>query len=118
MIAKPLPTQVTQNIYLPFDQIVSFCQRWQIIQLALFGSILRDDFRDDSDIDFLYLFAPDAQHTLFDLVTIRDELENLIGRKIDLISRKGIQSSRNYLRKNEILSTAITIYEQRSALLA
>lgn len=117
MSLAQVPAQVKKNIDLSIAVIADFCDRWQIIEFALFGSVLRDDFRPDSDIDILYLFAEEARHTLFDLVNIKDELEVIFGRKVDLISRKGIEASLNYLRKQEILSTAITIYEQRSALL-
>jgi uncharacterized protein len=114
MTLAPLSSQVSLNINLPIAEIARFCDRWQIIEFALFGSVLREDFRSDSDIDVLYVFAQDANHSLFDLVDIQDELQTIFGRKVDLISRKGIEASRNYLRKREILSTAITIYEQRS----
>jgi uncharacterized protein len=109
-----LPTQVSLNVNLPIAEIAAFCDRRQIVEFALFGSVLRADFRPDSDIDVLYVFAKDANYSLFDLVDIQDELQAIFGRKVDLISRKGIEASRNYLRKREILSTAITIYEQRS----
>ncbi len=112
-----LPNQVKKNIDLPIAEIALLCDRWQIDELALFGSVLREEFRPDSDIDILYLFAKDARRTLFDLVDIKDELEVIFRRKVDLISRKGIEGSRNYLRKQEILSTAITIYELKTRII-
>jgi predicted nucleotidyltransferase len=118
MTIAQIPLQVQKNIDLPIDAIADFCDRWQIVELALFGSVLRDDFRPDSDIDVLYLFANDHKFSLFDLVTMRDELQSLFRHKVDLISRKGIEASRNYLRKKEILSTAVTIYEKGHKLLA
>ncbi len=67
-------------------------------------------FRDDSDIDVLVTFEEDAKHTLFDLVHMHDELKELFGREVDIISRRGIESSRNYLRRNAILNSAEAIY--------
>ncbi len=101
------------KIEIPQDKIVGFCRRWRIAEFALFGSVLRDDFRPDSDIDILVTFEPDASWTLFDLVKMQDELREIFGREIDLISRRGLETSRNYLRKNEIITTAEIIYESR-----
>ncbi|MCA6471964.1 MAG: nucleotidyltransferase family protein [Chitinophagaceae bacterium] len=113
-----LPLQVQQNIDLPLTEIGKFCDRWQIVEFALFGSVLRDDFRPDSDIDVLYIFSDQATHTLFDVVKMQEELQAIFGRKVDLISRKGIEASRNYLRKQNILSRAVIIYGKRDKLSA
>ena len=87
-----------------------FCERWQIAELALFGSVLRDDFNAESDIDVLVSFEEEARHTLFDLGRMEAELREIFGRKIDLVSRRGIEVSRNYLRRNAILESAEVIY--------
>jgi predicted nucleotidyltransferase len=87
-----------------------FCRKWQVIELAMFGSALRPDFNSASDIDLLVAFKAKAHHTLFDLVTMREELMRLFGRPVDLISRRGLERSANYLRRAEILSTAKSIY--------
>jgi predicted nucleotidyltransferase len=100
-------------IDLPQKQIANFCQRWKIGDFALFGSILRDDFRQDSDIDVLVSFLPDATWGLFDLVTMQQELEQILGREVDLIERQTIEQSHNWIRRKEILSTAETIYVAR-----
>lgn len=99
-----------KEIELPIAKITAFCQHWQIIEFALFGSVLRDDFRSDSDIDVLVTFSPEAHHTLFDLVHMENELKKIFQRNVDLVSRRGIERSLNYLRRNEILSSAQTIY--------
>lgn len=99
-----------QRLYLPLDQIRTFCERWQITEFALFGSVLRDDFRPDSDVDVLVTFSPEAHHTLFDLVQMENELKVIFQREVDLVSRRGIERSLNYLRRNEILSSAQVIY--------
>ncbi len=66
--------------------IAELCRRWKIVELSLFGSVLRDDFRPDSDIDVLYVFAPDA-HVGWEIVRVEEELSALLGRKVDLVSK-------------------------------
>ncbi len=99
------------RIDIPYKEIEAFCRRWQIVELAFFGSVLRDDFRSDSDIDVMVSFSPEALYTLFDMVHMKDELQNILNRKIDLVTRRAIEESRNYLRKEEILSSAEVVYE-------
>ncbi len=99
-----------KEIELPIAQITEFCQHWQITEFALFGSVLRDDFRPDSDVDVLVTFLPEAHHTLFDLVHMENELKEIFQREVDLVSRRGIERSLNYLRRDEILSSAQVIY--------
>jgi predicted nucleotidyltransferase len=98
------------HIEMPKEKIVEFCRKWKIREFALFGSVLRDDFRPDSDIDVLVTFDENAHHSLFDLVDMQDELKEIFGREVDLVSKRGIESSRNYIRKNVILSSAEAIY--------
>jgi predicted nucleotidyltransferase len=105
-------------INLPMDKIQAFCHKWQIIEFALFGSVLRDDFRPDSDIDVMVQFHPDAHPTLFDLTYMEEELKILFQRDVDLVTRKGIETSRNYLRRKAILSSAQVIYGSRSSISA
>ncbi|HDO25676.1 MAG TPA: nucleotidyltransferase [Nitrospirae bacterium] len=95
---------------IPEEKIARFCGKWKIREFALFGSVLRDDFRPDSDIDALVTFDEDAQHSLFDLVNMEDELREIFGRNVDLVSRKGIEASRNYIRRNAILNSAEAVY--------
>lgn len=102
------------NIELPMERIKAFCDRWQIIEFALFGSVLRDDFRPDSDIDVMVQFDADAHPTFFDLSNMEDELKTIFQRDVDLVTRKGIESSRNYLRRQAILSSTQVIYGTRS----
>jgi predicted nucleotidyltransferase len=86
-------------IALPIDQINKFCQQWQIIELSLFGSILRDDFHADSDIDILVAFAPTADWSLLDHAQMQEELEALLSRRVDLISKRAIERSSNWIRR-------------------
>lgn len=97
-------------ISIPEETITEFCQRWDIQEFALFGSVLRDDFRPDSDIDVLVTFAPTAKRGLLTLAHIKHELEDLLGRKVDLVSKRAIETSPNWIRRQEILSTAQVIY--------
>jgi predicted nucleotidyltransferase len=78
--------------------------------LALFGSVLRDDFRPDSDVDVLVTFAPEAHHGLFDLVDMEDELSVIFGRRVDLVERPGVERSENYIRRRSILRSAQPVY--------
>ena len=98
------------RIDIPSDEIAAFCRRWQITELALFGSVLRDDFGPDSDVDVLVCFGESARHTLFDLDDMELELKEILGRKVDLVSRRGVEASSNYLRRNRILKSAQVIY--------
>jgi predicted nucleotidyltransferase len=78
--------------------------------LAVFGSFLREDFRPDSDLDFLYTFADDVSWTLFDLDEMERQLAAIIGRDVDLVCRSAVERSRNDLRRRHILSTAEPLY--------
>ena len=104
-LAKP-----PSNFPLAKEDMVKFCRKWQITELALFGSILRDDFTPQSDVDILITFAPLARRSLFDLIQIRDELARLSGRKVDVLTRKSVEQSHNWLRKQNILNNAQVIY--------
>ncbi len=104
------------QVPLPLDKIKKFCDRWKIVEFALFGSVLRDDFHSNSDIDVMVEFNQDSRHSLFDLVIMEDELKAIFNRDVDLVTRKGITNSRNYLRRQNILNSAQTIYESRKAI--
>lgn len=97
------------HINLPKEEITAFCQKWEIREFSLFGSVLRDDFQPQSDIDILVTFRDDAEHTLFDLVHM-EELKQIFGREVDIVSRRSIESSRNYIRRKAILNSAEPVY--------
>ena len=105
-----------EAIALPMEKITEFCNHWQVIELSLFGSVLRDDFRPDSDVDVMVQFHPDAHPKFSTLDQMETELKTIFHRDIDLITRDGIQSSHNYLRRHEILSSAQVIYETGSSI--
>ncbi|MBI3302058.1 MAG: nucleotidyltransferase family protein [Deltaproteobacteria bacterium] len=92
------------------DKLADFCRRWKITELALFGSVLRDDFRPDSDIDVLVTFAPGASWRLDDFLDMKEELETMFGRPVDLVEKRLVESSENYIRRKHILSHMETIY--------
>lgn len=100
------------EIKIPIDQekIKAFCQKWKIIEFSLFGSVLREDFRPDSDVDVLVTFAEDADWGLFDIVHMEDELKIIFGREVDLSERPAVMKSKNPIRKESILSTARVFY--------
>lgn len=95
------------KISLPGRKIKDFCLKWQISEMALFGSVLSDNFRDDSDVDVLVSFNSNAKWGLFDFVDMIDELGAIFGRKIDLVEK---DSLRNPFRRQTILSSNEVIY--------
>ncbi|MBI4641984.1 MAG: nucleotidyltransferase domain-containing protein, partial [Candidatus Tectomicrobia bacterium] len=104
---------IKRNIDIPEKQLAHFCQRWQIDELALFGSVLRDDFDPDSDLDILVTFAPEAEWSLLDHVRMEQELASVFGRNIDLLSKRAVEQSHNPRRRQEIFTTAEVIYVSR-----
>lgn len=101
------------RIDVPVDGISQFCQRWKVTELALFGSVLRGDFRADSDVDVLVSFAGNAHWGLFDLVTMQEELQALFGREVDLVQRAAVERSENYIRRKSILELLEVVYAAR-----
>ncbi len=98
------------RIDVPKQQIAAFCEKWRISHLALFGSVLREDFRSDSDVDVLVTFAPQADWKFEHLLEMKGELESLIGRTVDLVEKRLIDESPNYIRRKHILTHMEPIY--------
>jgi hypothetical protein len=94
------------EIPIPNERLADFCRRWKISELRLFGSDLRADFRPDSDLDLLVSFASDADWSLLDHVAMEEELSGILGRKADLVSRRAIERSSNWIRRKAILESA------------
>ena len=92
------------------DKLAAYCERWHILELALFGSVVRDDFGPKSDVDVLVRFDANVRHTLFDLSRMEEELTTLLGRQADIVERVAVERSPNYLRRQAILESAETIY--------
>jgi len=103
-MSKKLPIEI------PHEKIAEFCRKWQITEFALFGSVLRDDFRHDSDVDVLFDYSNDARLSLFDHVEMQEELKDIFKRDVDLVSKRGIERSRNYIRRKAILESAEVVY--------
>ncbi len=95
------------RIDLPGEKIAEFCRRWKVTEFGLFGSVLRDDFRPDSDVDVLVTFAVDAGWSLFDLVEMQEELKAILGHEVELVEREGL---RNPFRRREILRNLQVVY--------
>lgn len=92
------------------EALAALCRRHHIKRLAFFGSVLRDDFGPDSDVDFLVTFAPNADWTLLDLVRMEHELEDLLGREVDLVEKSSVEASHNPLRRRHVLATARVLH--------
>ncbi len=96
-----------QDLHIPRSRIEDFCRQHKVRELALFGSVLRDDFNYTSDIDVLISFAPDTHYSLFDLADMREELKALFGREVDLVEKEAL---RNPFRRHHILNNMEVLY--------
>ncbi len=97
-------------------QIREFCERWQITELSVFGSAARGDMRPDSDVDLLVAFAEEADWGLLEVFEMEDEAAKILGRKVDLVSRRGVEEGGNWIIQREILGTAKPVYENTGSL--
>jgi len=95
------------NININREAITVFCKKWMIVEFALFGSVLRDDFAPDSDIDVLVSFDSSAHWSLLDFVEMREELKEFFGKEVDLVEKDGL---RNPFRRHEIITTRQIVY--------
>ena len=98
---------IEPRIHIPTDLIEEFCRRWKISEFSLFGSVLREDFRPDSDVDVLVEFEPDHPWSLYDIVDMEEELQTMLGRQVHLVMKGGLK---NPLRRREILRARQVIY--------
>ena len=98
------------RIMIPQEEVAAFCQRWRVVELALFGSVLRDDFGPDSDVDVLVRFESEQTPGLFGMVRMEQELSELLGRQVDVVTRGAVENSRNYIRRKAILNSAQVVY--------
>ena len=95
------------RIDIPREKIEDFCRRWKMKEMAIFGSVLREDFGPESDVDYLVTFFEQARWSLFDWVEMIEELRKITGREIDLVDRESI---RNPFRRCSILARMEVIY--------
>jgi predicted nucleotidyltransferase len=98
---------MNHRLQLSSDQLANFCRQWKISELSLFGSVLRPDFRADSDIDVLVSFAPAAKWSLLDMSRMQEQLSAIVGRKADVVDIRGL---RNPFRRRAILNTREVVY--------
>lgn len=106
-----LKTILNDRLNASSTQIAEFCDRWNVTEFAVFGSVLRSDFKpDESDIDVLVTFNSNYSWTFDAAFQMREELMTLFQRHVDLISRKSLEQSSNWLRRNQILNSAQVIY--------
>jgi hypothetical protein len=95
------------NINISKEAIINYCKQHNIIEFALFGSVLTNQFHSNSDIDVLVTFQPDCHYSFYDIVAIQEDLENMFARPVDLVEK---QSLKNPFRKHEILKNMEVIY--------
>ena len=105
--------RMSRRITLPTDEIEAFCHRNHILSFGLFGSVLREDFDLGSDIDILVEFKQGQEPGLFRLIELQDELSKMLGRKVDLVERRAVEKSENYIRRRHILESVEPIYVAR-----
>ncbi len=98
------------KIRVPRKRIRDFCRKWKVTEFALFGSVLREDFGPDSDVDVMVTLSPEAPWSLYEWVDMIDELRTIFGRKVDLLERTGL---RNPFRRQKILNNMKVIYDSR-----
>ena len=98
---KVKPALIKERISFESQKIAGFCKRWKISEFSFFGSVLRDDFRSDSDVDVLVSFMPNAGWSILDLIAMQEELEKMFNRKVDLVEKEAL---RNPYRRHSILS--------------
>ena len=98
---------IAARIDIPLEKIRDFCARWKITEFALFGSVLREDFRTDSDVDVLISFEANVPWTYFDYVQMKDELRVIFSRKVDLVTKRSLK---NPYRRADILRTHRVVY--------
>jgi uncharacterized protein len=102
-----MSTMTFHGIEISQEDIAALCRKWKIVELALFGSVLRDDFRRDSDVDVLVTFADDAPWSSWDLVDAQLDLQRLFGHEVDLVEKRTVV---NPFRRHAIFSSKQVIY--------
>ena len=101
---------IVTRLHVTEEQIAAFCRKWQITRFELFGSALRDDFDDESDVDVLVCFQEGSPQGLSELMSMEEELQTLFERHVDVIERRLVETSRNWVRRRNILQSARLLY--------
>ncbi|HEX3247041.1 MAG TPA: nucleotidyltransferase family protein [Chloroflexota bacterium] len=105
-----MPADMMHALQINTGSIEAFCNRWKISELSLFGSVLRADFRPDSDVDILVQFARDASWGLLDLAAMERELAEILGRSVDIVTRGSLEQSRNQIFRAHVLANVRPIF--------
>jgi predicted nucleotidyltransferase len=95
------------GIFLNYEDVVHLCKKYYINELSIFGSSIRDDFKENSDIDILVSFNKDSKITLFDIMNLEKEFSELLDREVDIVEKEALK---NPIRKDKILSSREIIY--------
>jgi predicted nucleotidyltransferase len=95
------------GVFLNYSDVIRLCKKYYIIELSIFGSSIRDDFTQNSDVDILVSFKPDSEITLFDIMELEKEFSGILNRKVDIVEKEALK---NPIRKDKILSTREIIY--------
>jgi len=95
------------GVFLSYNDIVHLCKKYHINELSIFGSSIREDFNQNSDIDILVSFEKDLEITLFDIMDLEKEFSQLLKKEVNIVEKEAVK---NPIRKNRILSTREIIY--------
>jgi len=95
---------MSPRIEIDREKVEAFCKKWKITELSLFGSVIRDDFRPDSDVDVLVRFSKDSHWSLSEYIHAEEELAKILGRKVDLVEREAVEENPNWIRRDHILN--------------
>jgi predicted nucleotidyltransferase len=106
--------RIVERLGVPHDTLAAFCRRHSITRLDAFGSVVRDDFTQASDVDLLATFAPGSTPTIFEHMDLESELERLIDRPVDILNMGAVLASDNELLREEVLSTLEPLYVEPS----
>jgi predicted nucleotidyltransferase len=98
---------MSPHVKIDKEKILSFCHKWKITEFSLFGSVLRDDFRSDSDVDVMVSFEANAGWDLFDIVDMKEELQAIFAREVDIVEKGAI---RNPYRRESIMTHREVLY--------
>ena len=109
--------QLYQRLGIAAEKIVEFCDKWGVVELAVFGSVLRADFRaggeQPSDVDVLFTYGKNARKNLMLQVRMQYELVDLLHQEVDLVSKTALLNDPNYIRRQDILGSSVVIYAAR-----